>query len=33
MLGDYLRPEPSKMFVRDAQAAVFNHFDFVMGQP
>jgi hypothetical protein len=33
MLGDYLRPEPSKMFVSDAQAAVFNHIDFVMGQP
>ena len=29
-LADYLRPEPSKMFVSDAQAAAFNHIDFFM---
>ena len=28
-LADYLGPEPSKMFVIDAQAAAFNHIDFM----
>ena len=28
-LADYLRSEPSEMFVSDAQTPVFNHIDFM----